>query len=176
MSVFKMDANWEVVINPQAVKLVPELAGLDKKQLRYVILVTDYIDSPLRKKPIDERRAMATKMVYLDSKKQVETDTVKLAIKVYKSLVFDIRRETIDIYNQKIRMLQKESLGTEVTFSRMKEIDGTITFMQDRVENMQHQLDIEESEEISVKGGKVLSYLEKWQRKQKAYKEFQEST
>lgn len=174
MAVFKVDANWEIILNPQAVRLVPELRGLNKDELRYVILTTDYVDSPLRKKPLYERRIVAERMVYGDSKKQIETEKVKIAIEGYKSLIFDIRRETIDIYNTKIRILQKESLSHDVSFARMKEIDQTISFMQDRVENMQRQLDIEESENIDLKGGKKLSYIEIWQRKQQEYKEFQQ--
>lgn len=176
MAVFKLDANFEVILNPEAVKLVPELSGLTKEELRYVILVVDYVDSPLRRKPIDERKAIASKMINGESKLIKETAKLKNAMIGYKGLIFDIRRETIDIYNQKIRMLQKESLSADVSFSRMNEIDKTITFMQDRVESMQHQLNIEESEEVVLKGNKKLSYIEIWQKRQKAFREFQESS
>jgi hypothetical protein len=174
MAVFKMDKSFDVVLNKDAVKLVPELTGLSKDQLKYVILVADYVDSPLRKRPLEERKAMAARMVYGDGK-NIETDKIKLAIESYRSLVFDIRRETIDIFKQKIKVLQKEVIMPDISFSRMKEIDQTITFMQDRVASIEHQLDIEEGEEIEIKGGKVLSYLEKWQRSQREYNKFKKS-
>jgi len=156
MAVFQMDKNFEVILNPDAVKLVPELSNLNNDELRYVILVVDYVDGPYRKKPISERRLMARKNVYGDSKKNPETEKIQLAMDVYKSLVFDIRRETIDIYIEKIRKLQKESIAPDTTFSRMKEIDSTINFMQDRVSSMQHELDIEEGDNIQLKGQKKL--------------------
>jgi len=175
MAVFKMDRNFEVILNQEAVKLVPELVSLSQDQLRYVILVVDYVDGPYRKKPVDERKNMAKKAIYGDSKKLVETEKVRNGMVGYKSLVFDIRRETIDIYHEKIRKLQKESIAPDTTFSRMKEIDSTITFLQDRIASINRDLDIEESDSIELRGKKALSYIEKWQRKQREFREYQES-
>lgn len=172
MSVFKVDKNFEIVLNPDAVKLVPELKGLSDPELRYVILVADYADGPLRKRPLEERRLMARKMVYKDVAKDPETPKLKIALEGYKGLVFDIRRETIDIYKQKIKALQKETLAPDVSFARMKELDSTINFLQTRVTAMEHELDIEESEEINLKGKKKLSYIEIWQRRQREHHEF----
>lgn len=173
MAVFQMDKNFEVILNPDAVKLVPELKSLSNDQLRYVILVVDYVDGPFRKKPLEERRLMARKTVYGDSKSIPESQRMRRAMESYKSLVFDIRRETVDIYKAKISKLQKETLAPDTTFSRMKEIDSTITFMQDRLTSIEHDLDIEEGDNVELKGKKVLSYLEKWQRRQREYAEYQ---
>lgn len=172
MSVFKIDKNFETVLNPDAIKLVPELSALTQDELMYVILVADYADGPYRKKPLEERMLMARKRVYGKDDKKLNSQKISLAIEAYKSLVFDIRRETIDIYNGKIRMLQKETLQQNTTFARMKEIDSTISFMMDRISNINHDLDIEEGEEIELKGKKKLSYLEQWQRNQKLYHEY----
>jgi hypothetical protein len=175
MPVFAIDRNFEVLLVPDAVKLVPELSGLTEKELRYTILVVDYVDSPLRKKPFEERQLIARKMVFGSSTKDPETKKVKIAMDSYKSIVFDIRRETVDIYKGKIIKLQKETLTPDISFSRMKEIDGTITFLQTRVSTIEHELDIEESEEIQLKGQKKLSYIEQWQKKQKNFSEYQKS-
>lgn len=175
MSVFAVDRNFEVLLNPDAVKLVPELTGLTDKELRYVILVVDYVDSPYRKKPFEERRLMAQKTVYGKIASTPEPPKIKSAMEAYKQLVFDIRRETIDIYKDKILRLQKETIVADISFSRMKEIDSTISFLQDRVSSIEHDLDIEESEEIQLKGQKRLSYVEIWQRRQKDYREYKKS-
>ena len=175
MAVFKMNRNFEIILNPDAVKLVPELTGISNDQLRYVILVTDYVDGPYRKKPKDERRNMAKKLIWGDSRKMVETERIRNAMSGYKSLIFDIRRETIEIYHEKIKVLQKESLMPDLPFARLKEIDMQITFLQDRVVIISHDLDIEESESIELKGKKSLSYLEVWQRNQREWRKYQES-
>lgn len=175
MAVFKVDHNYEIVLNMDAVKLVPELSGLDQKELMYVILVADNVDGPYRKRPYEERMLMAYKRVYGTEKKDVTSDKIRIALDAYKSLVFDIRRETIDIYNGKIRTLQKETLQPDTSFSRMKEIDSTISFMMDRIARINHEIDIEEGEEIELKGKKKLSYIEIWQKNQKTYREFKAS-
>lgn len=173
MSVFKVDRNFEIILNRDAVKLVPELSGLSQDELRYVILVIDYVDGPYRKKPFEERQLLARKQVYRDSAKNPETEKVRIGMAAYKSLVFDIRRETVDIYSKKVRALQKESLQLEISLTRMKEIDSTISFMQDRIISINHELDIEEEEEVELKGQKKLSYVELWQRNQREYREYQ---
>lgn len=175
MAVFKMDKNFEIILNPEAVKLVPELKSLSSEELRYVILVIDYVDGPFRKKPIEERKAMARKTVYGDSNKNPETERVLYGMEAYKSLVFDIRRETVDIYKAKIIKLQKETIAPDTTFVRMKEIDSTITFMQDRVSGIEHDLDMEDSDNIELKGKRSLSHLERWQRAQKDFAEYKKS-
>ena len=175
MAVFKVDQNYEIILNMDAVKLVPELSALDQKELMYVILVADNVDGPYRKKPYEERCLMAYKRVYGSSEGNVSSDKIRNAIEAYKSLIFDVRRETIDIYNGKIRTLQKETLQPDTSFNRMKEIDSTISFMMERITRINHDIDIEEGEEIELKGKKKLSYIEIWQRNQKTYREFKAS-
>lgn len=175
MSVFKIDKNYEIILNSDAVKLVPELSSLSQDELMYVILVADNVDGPYRKKPYEERCLMAYKRVYGSRRVNVSTDKIRNAIECYKSLIFDVRRETIDIYNGKIKVLQKETLQHDVTFARMKEIDSTINFMMERIARINHDINIEEGEEIELRGKKKLSYLEIWQRNQKAYREFKEA-
>lgn len=172
MAVFKVNSNFDVIINADAIKLVPELSSLSKDELMYVVLIADYVDGPYRKKPFEERVLMARKRVYGKNDVKLNDKKINMAVEAYKSLVFDIRRETIDIYNSKIRTLQKESLQQNTTFARMKEIDSTIGFMMDRISTINHELDIEDGEEIELKGKKKMSYLEIWQRNQKLYHEY----
>lgn len=176
MSVFKIDKNFEAVINIDALKLVPELKGLSQQELRYVILVVDYVDSPFRKKPLEERKLLAKKKIFGSTDVKVETPNVLAGMDAYKSLIFDIRRETTDIYKAKVKGMHKETLQDSTAFSRLKELDQTISFLSDRIKSIEHELDIEEDEEIELKGKKKLSYIEIWQRNQKDYREFKQST
>ena len=115
---------------------------------------------------------MAKKVIYGDIKKMVETEKIRNAIKGYKSLIFDIRRETVEIYTDKVKKLQTESLTPDLSFSRMKDIDNQITFLQDRIVSVNHDLDVEEGENIEIKGKKVLSYIEQWQRNQREWRKY----
>lgn len=172
MSVFKMDGKFEVVLNPDAVKLVPELASLNQEQIRYIILSVDYCDSPLRRLPYLERRKRAARMVYKSSSLKIETSKVKKAMIGYKSLVFDIRRETIDTYKEKIRQLHKESLRDDLTYKQATDNHKLIEFYQERVDDLDKQITTEETEEIQLEGKKKLSLIEVWQRRQEAFKQF----
>jgi hypothetical protein len=108
-----------------------------------------------------------------EEKKKVETKAVVQAIDEYNSLIFDVRRETIDSYKKKIVKLQRESLQEDVSFGKLKEIDAAIKFLQGRIEEIQQELSIEEKVEYSVRGDKRLSFVEKWQLNQKRKREQQ---
>jgi len=112
MSVFKVDKNYKVILNPEAAKLVPELAALNEDMLMYVILVADYCDGPFRRKPYEERRALAIKRVFGAKSVNVDTKQILSAIDSYKGLVFDVRRETRDVYMTKLSFYQKELINT----------------------------------------------------------------
>jgi hypothetical protein len=60
MSVFRINKKTGVAIEPELRKLVPELKNLDEKELRYLILVYDTIDSPMRRLGLQDRKKMAT--------------------------------------------------------------------------------------------------------------------
>jgi hypothetical protein len=174
MSVFKIDKDFRIILNKDAVKLVPELSSLNENELKYVILVMDYVDGPFRRLPIDERRDLARKKIYGNLKVNPESEKVKVAMEAYKGLVFDIRRETIDIYNKKIHQLQKETLS-DISINKIKEYDQSITFLQTRVETLLHDLDMEEDKEMQLRGDREISYIEIWQLRQKKLHEFQEN-
>lgn len=173
MSVFKVDSNFKIVANTDAVKLVPELAYMTQEELLYIILVIDYEESPYRNKPFDERQRIAARRVFKkDWDPSIETKRIKWGMKVYKGLIFDIRRETIDEYKNKIKKLHRELLRDDVPINKIKDIDRSIQFLEDRVENMQKNVRLDEEKEIQIKGKKSLSFIEKWQKNQQQYKEF----
>jgi hypothetical protein len=176
MSVFKVDKNYKVILNADAAKLIPELAHLSEDVLLYVILVADYCDGPYRKKPIEERRSLALKRVFGDKPINVDTKEILNAIDSYKSLVFDIRRETLDVYKEKVRIYHKESLNPNMEIKRLKELDGAIQFLTERIEKVEVSLEADDINEIELKGQKKLSYIEIWQMRQKEFRKFKEAT
>lgn len=176
MSVFKIDKNYKVILNPEAAKLIPELAALSDDMLMFVILVADYCDGPYRRKPVEERRALALKRVFAGKNVNVDTKQVIAALDSYKGLVFDVRRETRDVYMTKLSFYQKELLKSDVDIKRMKDLDSSIQFLEERISKIDISLEADDIKEIELKGQKKLSYIEIWQIRQKEYQKFKEAT
>jgi len=174
MSVFKVDRNFKVIVNPEAALLVPELQSLSQEQLRYVILVVDYVDGPFRRKPLEERRILASRKIFGKDKMMQESAKVKNAMEGYKGLVFDIRRETVDALKSKVMKLHKELLDPNATAKGIEQIDKSITFLEKRITSIERDLNIEEQEHIELKAGRKLSMIETWQRNQKKFEEYKD--
>lgn len=174
--IFKVDKNFKTILNPEAVKLVPELVGLSEKELLFIILVEDYSDSPFRKKPFEERWSLAIKRVFGDEPVNLETNNIKLARDAYKSLVFDIRRETLDVYKKKVALYHKEALAANIEFKRIKELDQAIQYLEDRIQAIEVSLAADDITNIKLKGDRELSYIEIWQKRQMEYRKFKQTT
>ena len=122
-------------------------------------------------KPEEERKNLAKKRVYGTMDKVPEKSVIiKSAIEEYKSLIFDVRRETIDNYKEKIVRLQKESLMKDLDTPKLKEIDTGIQFLQKRIIELESEIFIDEKFDFTVKGGKKISFVEKWQMNMKRYR------
>jgi len=174
MPVFQVDKDYTIMVNPEAAKLIPELQALTQQQLWYVILVADYVDGPFRRKPPEERRILAARKIFKKDKKMKESERVKNAIEGYKGLVFDIRRETLDALKTKVLKLHNDLLLAD-TSQAIKNIDSSISFLEKRITAIERDLDLEEQENLHIKGDLKLSFIEKWQRNQKKYAEYKEA-
>jgi len=175
MSVFKVDRNYTIILNDDAVKLVPELRSLNQNQLWYVILVADYVDGPFRKLPVQERKLMAVRKIFGRDHVMKESEKVKLALDGYHGLVFDIRRETLDRLKAKVENLHQDLLKPGITALQIQNIDKSISFLEKRIISIEKDLQIEEQEQIEIKGAKKLSMIEIWQRNQMRYSEYKET-
>jgi len=173
--IFKIDKNFNAILNPEAVKLIPELAALSQKELLFVILVEDYADSPFRKKPFEERWSMAIKRVFGDNTINLETNRIKTARDLYRSLVFDIRRETLDVYKRKVAIYHKEALAANIEFKRIKELDQAIQYLEERIQSIEVSLEADDITSVRLKGDKQLSYVEIWQKRQQEYRKFKQT-
>lgn len=175
MSVFKVNNNYTAVVNIEAAKLVPELSALSEDELLYIILAIDNVDGPFRKLPPDERALLAKRRVYKEVVVDLETSKIRKAADGYKGLIFDLRRETADVFKSKCIKFQKELLIMDQTFSKVKELEQSISYLTQKVTDIEYALDVEEKEEFELRGKKALSQVEIWQRNQRKYKEYKES-
>lgn len=175
MSVFRVDKNFSIILNPEAVKLVPELSALSQEELLFIILVEDYEDSPFRKKPMEERWSLALKKVFKGEDVNLETDKIRLARAAYKSLVFDVRRETRDIYLKRIDVYRKELMSANIEFRKMKEIDQAIQYLEDRIGAIDKSLEADDIANIKLKGDRQLAYIEIWQHRQKEFRKYNQT-
>ena len=175
MSVFKVNNNYTVVVNIEAAKLVPELSSLSQDELLFIILSVDNVDGPYRKLPPEERYILAKRKVFKDEVINLDTPRLKLAAEGYKGLIFDIRRETVDVFKTKVLRYQKELLIMDQSFTKVKEQEAAISFLVQRITDIEYSLDMEEKEEFELRGKKALSQVEIWQRNQRKLKEYKES-
>jgi len=170
MSVFKVTSDYKTIINKDAAKLVPELRLLSQDELIFCVLVADDVDGPFRKKPLEERVMMAKKRY-----PEVKPDSAKIknAIEGYKGLVFDMRRHTVGTLTARYQRIDLE-IETDLTMTanKMAEKLKMQEMLTKRIDAIQIEIDSDEMA-YEIKGGKVLSFLEKWQLNQQKYKEFQ---
>jgi hypothetical protein len=174
--IFKVDKTYTVLLNPEAVKLIPEFAVLTQQELLFIILVEDYCDSPFRKKPYEERWSLAVKRVFGDNPINLETNKIKVARDLYRSLVFDIRRETLDVYKRKAEMYHKQMLSSDIEFKKIKELDQAVQYLEDRIQSIEASLAADDITNVKLKGDRQLSYIEIWQKRQQEYRKFKQTT
>lgn len=159
--IFKLDFQKRIVLNRECVKLCPELYKLPNDEFITIILAYDY-HSPYHQFPLEERLRKACRHVYGDDSKNFEKKKrVLTAIKLYKSLQYDYRRELIDTYRSKIFYLQNELEDT----TDNKEIGlilDSITKLGVSIEKMQREIE-KTDDYVDIKGGTKLSLLEKLQ-------------
>lgn len=172
MSVFRIDRNFKVILNPDAAKLVPELRLLSEDELLFVILSADYVDSPYRMKPEAERILLSWRRIFGGEELKL-SEKLKTALELYKSLVFDIKRETIDILKKKLVIEHRKMLKDEVNTISLKEITANISFLESRIDLSEKAVSLNEKM-YELKGKKKLSMIEQWQLNQKEYRKFNE--
>lgn len=174
---FYIDEKNLTILNPDCVKLVPEIAPLmqSEEKLKYVILVYDY-DSPFKQWPIDDRKRKAINRVWGDAPpKNLETDKVlNVAIEAYKSLQYDTKRELIATYERKIQQIESK-IEDEDNEKKLTEYASTIDKFRKYVKALEHEVFDDKMQEGQIKGGQELYWLEKMQKKRDIYLSLQET-
>lgn len=172
MTPFAISLDGTVVLNKDAVKLVPELRSLSNDELLFVICVEDYVNSPYRARPYEDRKRLSL-VRFFGKEDFAVPKKVLMAMDLYKGLIFDIKRETAEILKQRVIDLNL-SLFKESDPLKIKKILDSVDMLESRINNI--EISVMQSERvIDVKAGKRLSFIEQWQLNQKEKRKFEES-
>jgi len=168
IAIFKLDKKNNIELYPGVLALCPDLNLLSGEEVKYVIYVYDYIFSPWRALPIDERKRKAIYRIYGD-KQIIPEDNPKVAkaIKEYREMIYDSRYETLENLITKINYLNNLISKEAINIKDLKDNMDMINTLTKHKEAIERDLSNEE-EKMYLKGGKELSHLEKWQRKVKS--------
>ena len=167
--VYSTTTDGTVLLNPEAVKLEPILGQLHLSQLLYIIWVYDYLQSPLRKKPLEDRKRISKVKFLPTAIKEFESEpSFKAAIETFKSFIYDEKYTTLEAYKSKIHRLQLNLEATDNT-TEIKNITQTIDLLRKKCDELENDID-EQDQIVYVKGDRKLSMIEKWQRNRKLSK------
>jgi len=168
--IFRIKSDNSVIIDKDALLLIPEIAKLSEKETKYVVLVYDWYDSPLRKMPIERRRQMAKRKVWGDIKKDVEAPEYMIkAIHAYKSICYDPVRDSADAFKQKIDFLNRKVTQEDIILKDAKEYVDQLQFFEKKLYELEDEIKRDEAI-VEIKGKLKLSKLERWQRSQQEYR------
>lgn len=161
-----------VLLDSDCKKLCKVLNKLSQKEFHALILWLDY-DSKFKMYPSVEMRRKACLEVFGDSKYNLELNPLMpAAIEEYNSLQYDIRRETIKVYQTKIATCQQDLLNEEST-KKTLDLMGIIRGLTSEIKDIQRQIDSDESA-VSIRGGGSISFIEQYQLNQVQYNRDQE--
>ena len=163
----KVSKDNTVILHKHYYKLCPSFAALSDKEMLYVVLAYDY-KSVYNQLPLEERRRTARAQVY----KTLDTDPEKkkivcTAIEEYMSLQYDPRRETLDTYTTKIKMLERDLMATSDT-TEITKITRSIAHLMKSHNDVQKEIERSEVME-ELEGGGKMSLLEQMQNNRKIY-------
>jgi len=168
--VFTINSGHTAILSNDAVKLCPSLTKLTKDQVLYIILAYDYIDSPWRRFPLEDRQRLAKRKIWND-KQFIPEDFKKIVagIEEYKGLIYDVEREQRDVLLKKLDSLNNDFIKESDT-ERLTKIMKSQDLIQKRLDEIDIKIDIKE-EKIKLKAGKQLSYIEQFQRNRAKFEE-----
>lgn len=150
-----------ILLHPEAIKLVPEFAKLDVKQVLFLVLSKDYT-SPFHQFPEDDRIRKAKRRVYnSDTLMPEKVPLMVEAMRMYDVLQYDSKRNMLNIYEGKIENLSKK-MAREEDETKLKRIDDAIQMLIKRIADLQRQVESNEEERV-IKGGGEISFIEQWQ-------------
>lgn len=166
MLLFRFDNKSNTALHPDAVKLEPLLGKLPSEDLLFIILCYDYF-SPYQQLPENQRFMTACRRCYDTDDFSTNVNRLKPEIEMYRSLQYDIRRETIKNYELKIASLNLSLLATDST-TEIKKNHEAIDFLTKSVGRIQRDLYTDELVESSE--GTGMNFLERWQENKRKYK------
>lgn len=159
--VFDISNEFDVILNPSAIKLCPGLKILNNNELLYVIYVYDYRDSPARNKPEEERKRNAIRRFFPDKEDNYQpekTKKIEKAIQEYEMLIFDERLDSIQKLKKKKAMLMN-SIEIEMNTTILSGLLRSVDLINKEIDKLDEEFKADE-EMIHIKGNKTLSWLE----------------
>ena len=161
---WRIDQDKQVIIDPDAVALEPAMINLTQEQIRYMILAHDYVRSPYRLKPKDERKRLALERVYgTDKNHDPEKHALfRNATEAFMLFVQDSRYEYRDALLAKLMQLRKSLADpTVIQASVITSTTKSIKAIQDEVDQIELEISTDE-EAMVLKAGKQVSWIEKY--------------
>jgi hypothetical protein len=171
MAIFKSNKEGQIVLHKDALSLCPDLKTLQEKNLKYIILVYDYVDSPYKQKPLEERKKMAMKNLFNGQDYLIEMESWFTKAKDdYCSLIYDAKRAIIDAINTKLNILNLRISSPNITSEKeLKSLSVSIELLLKQKEKLESEVQMED-DIYEAKGGRQLSYLEKIKLNRELYK------
>lgn len=165
--------NRKITLLPEAIALTEHLKEVEDDQLKWLILVNDTVFSPYKMKPREERKLIATRMVWpeykdFDPEKVVGEigDKFRSAQEEYISLIYHSNLYRLDEINSKLNILNQK-LFLEETTTGLKTIGDAIKFFEDMRERILGEMEKDEDEfaGLTLKGDIRLSLIEKMKKR-----------
>jgi hypothetical protein len=167
-SIIRLDAKGQIVIEPAAAKLFPELSKLSTNSIRYLVLAYDASNTLFKQQPYREWKALACQAVFLHKNvSKVEGSAEILPVlDLFQKLVYDEDRIQKAKILQRKRELQDEILTVKGS-APMKSIAESINMLEKMITDLDARITQSDEEVILANKNGSLSMIEKWQRKMK---------
>lgn len=159
LTLFRINAQKKILLDKEAIKLVPELKNLKQDQILYLILAYDY-NSKYHQWPEEERKRKACHEVYGTTEKDPESSKLmRKAIDGYIGLQYNQKVETIKAYTNKMRRLDLD-LDEAATAKEISDIIRAKQHLNSAIKELERDLD-QEYEHIELRGDGNLSLIER---------------
>lgn len=169
---FYSDVKNNIILQPDVVKLEPQLALLTDKEVLFIVLAFDY-DSIYRQFPEQQRVSKAIFHVFGDNKPELlipdrRSKRIVNAIEAYKSLQYNRNLELIDLYNRKLDE-QMEILSEDKSSSGTKTASENIDRFRKLIQGIEREVIEQKLMDGQLKGKTELSFMDRLKSNKKMY-------
>lgn len=170
---FYADVKNNIILQPDVVKLEPQLSLLTDKEVLFIVLAFDY-DSIYRQFPEQQRVSKAIFHVFGDNKPELllpekRNKRISNAIEAYRSLQYNRNLELIEMYNKKIDDLLR-ILDEDNSNNGIKNSMDSIDKFRKAIQGIEREVIEQKLIDGQLKGKTELGHLEKLKANQKMYK------
>lgn len=166
----------QIHLSREAIAFCPVMSKMTDANLKYLVAVYDYVDSPLRGQSIDRRKPLAISFFFKDEKdrkrkiEEIEAgEDFPKAVEELQSIIYDVDKYTREVYVQKLERINGEiptatAATLEKLLSSSNKLREQISLLDTRIE----KADVERLN-VKLKGDRTLSLLETWRIKREQY-------